>query len=214
MRRCLSAHGGGLKSGDRTFDARRGVVPATGELPTSINVLGGGAVGVEVAQVSATAEGAGLAACADHLSRPTVTSPTGAVMAVTVPAAVFLITVWVIHLRPHQGRTAESVPFVVAVVGTLLARRRSVPERSGRGGHPAAADMRRPHAKAARPRQGASARPSCRLPTAVSGGGAHRVPDQIGCFLGLRDSRGVRGAVDLDRPSLRPAPRRSAPLPG
>ncbi len=70
---------------------------------------------------SATAEGAGLAACADHLTRPTGTSPTGAAMAVTVPAAIFLITVWVIHLRPHRRRTAESVPFVVAVVGIPLA---------------------------------------------------------------------------------------------
>ncbi|RDS64521.1 low temperature requirement protein A [Streptomyces sp. M7] len=70
---------------------------------------------------SATAEGAGLAAYADHLSRPVGSSPTGAAMAVTVPAAIFLTTVWVIHLRPHMRRTAESAPFVVAVVGILLA---------------------------------------------------------------------------------------------
>ncbi|CAM5564710.1 Low temperature requirement protein LtrA OS=Streptomyces glaucescens OX=1907 GN=SGLAU_14575 PE=4 SV=1 [Streptomyces glaucescens] len=42
---------------------------------------------------SAAAEGAGLAAYAEHLSDRTGTSSAGAAMAVTVPAAVFVITV-------------------------------------------------------------------------------------------------------------------------
>ncbi|MGW0816607.1 low temperature requirement protein A [Streptomyces viridiviolaceus] len=70
---------------------------------------------------SATAEGAGLAAYADHLTRHSGASSMGAAMAVTVPAAVFLITVWAVHLRPHQRRTAECIPFVVAAIGILLA---------------------------------------------------------------------------------------------
>ncbi|MFF9760327.1 low temperature requirement protein A [Streptomyces caelestis] len=70
---------------------------------------------------SATAEGAGLAAYADHLTHRTGTSSAGAAMAVTVPAAVFLTTVWAVHLRPHQRRTAECVPFAVAAAGVLLA---------------------------------------------------------------------------------------------
>ncbi|MFF9899202.1 hypothetical protein [Streptomyces longispororuber] len=45
----------------------------------------------------------------------------GAGLAVTVPAAVFLTTVWAIHLRPHQRRAADGVPFAVAAVGVLLA---------------------------------------------------------------------------------------------
>ncbi|MGW0698001.1 low temperature requirement protein A [Streptomyces sp. NPDC002867] len=43
---------------------------------------------------SATAEGAGLAPYADHVTGHTGTSPAVAGAAVTVPAAVFLITVW------------------------------------------------------------------------------------------------------------------------
>ncbi len=70
---------------------------------------------------SATAEGAGLAAYADHLTRPHGTSSVSAALAVTVPAAVFLLTVWAVHLRPHQRRTAEGIPFAVTAVGVLLA---------------------------------------------------------------------------------------------
>ncbi|GGZ03370.1 low temperature requirement protein A [Streptomyces poonensis] len=70
---------------------------------------------------SATAEGAGLAAYADHLTRHHGTSSAGAALAVTVPAAVFLLTVWAVHLRPHQRRAAEGVPFVVTAAGVLLA---------------------------------------------------------------------------------------------
>ncbi|GGL92352.1 membrane protein [Streptomyces fumigatiscleroticus] len=71
---------------------------------------------------SATAEGAGLAAYADHLTRrPGASSAGAAAMAVTVPAAVFLVTVWAVHLRPHQRRTAEGIPFAVTAVGVLLA---------------------------------------------------------------------------------------------
>ncbi|MFI9649501.1 low temperature requirement protein A [Streptomyces sp. NPDC052040] len=70
---------------------------------------------------SATAEGAGLAAYADHVTRHTGASPTAAGAAVTVPAAVFVLTVWVVHLRPHQRSPAERIPFPVAAVGVLLA---------------------------------------------------------------------------------------------
>jgi low temperature requirement protein LtrA len=70
---------------------------------------------------SATAEGAGLAAYADHVTRHTGTSPTAAAAAVTVPAAVFLTTVWGVHLRPHQRSLAERILFPVAAVGVLAA---------------------------------------------------------------------------------------------
>ncbi|WP_329542779.1 low temperature requirement protein A [Streptomyces sp. NBC_01358] len=70
---------------------------------------------------SATAEGAGLAAYADHVTRRTDASPLAAGAAVTVPAAVFLITVWAVHLRPHQRTTAEGIPYPAAAVGILLA---------------------------------------------------------------------------------------------
>ncbi|MEU0804340.1 low temperature requirement protein A [Streptomyces sp. NPDC005970] len=70
---------------------------------------------------SATAEGAGLAAYADHVTRHTGSSPAAAGAAVTVPAAIFLITVWLVHLRPHQRSLAERVPFPLAAVGVLAA---------------------------------------------------------------------------------------------
>ncbi|MFD4941050.1 low temperature requirement protein A [Streptomyces sp. NPDC058239] len=69
---------------------------------------------------SATAEGAGLAAYADHVTRRTDASPLAAGAAVTVPAAVFLITVWAVHLRPHQRTVAEWIPYPVAAVGVLV----------------------------------------------------------------------------------------------
>lgn len=70
---------------------------------------------------SATAVGAGLAAYADHVTRHTGASSPAAGAAVTVPAAVFLITLWAVHLRPHQRNAAERIPYPVAAVGILLA---------------------------------------------------------------------------------------------
>ncbi|MGW8396249.1 low temperature requirement protein A [Streptomyces lydicus] len=76
---------------------------------------------------SATAEGAGLAAYADHVTRHAGASSIAAGAAVTVPAAVFLIMVWVVHLRPHQRNLAERIPFPVAAVGVLAAAWSSAP---------------------------------------------------------------------------------------
>ncbi|MGW2412578.1 low temperature requirement protein A [Streptomyces tubercidicus] len=76
---------------------------------------------------SATAEGAGLAAYADHVTRHAEASSIAAGAAVTVPAAVFLITVWVVHLRPHQRSLVERIPFPVAAVGVLMAAWSSAP---------------------------------------------------------------------------------------
>ncbi|GHB78325.1 membrane protein [Streptomyces viridiviolaceus] len=70
---------------------------------------------------SAAAEGAGLAAYADHLASHTDASSVAPAMTVTVPAAVFLVTVWAVHLRPHQRRAAECLPFAFSAVGILLA---------------------------------------------------------------------------------------------
>ncbi|WP_107056104.1 low temperature requirement protein A [Streptomyces griseus] len=70
---------------------------------------------------SATAEGAGLAAYADHVTRGTDASATAAGAAVTVPAAVFLLTVWAVHLRPHRRRPAEHVPYLATGAAVLTA---------------------------------------------------------------------------------------------
>ncbi|MFK4066573.1 low temperature requirement protein A [Streptomyces sp. NPDC029674] len=68
---------------------------------------------------SAAAEGAGLAAYADHLTGHADTSSTAAGAAVTVPAAVFLLTVWAVHLRPHLKSAAERAPYPVAALALL-----------------------------------------------------------------------------------------------
>lgn len=70
---------------------------------------------------SATAEGAGLAAYADHVTGHGATSALLAGAAVTVPAAVFLITVWAVHVRPHHGGAAERIVFPAAAAGVLAA---------------------------------------------------------------------------------------------
>ncbi|WP_322501258.1 low temperature requirement protein A [Streptomyces rochei] len=70
---------------------------------------------------SATAEGAGLASYADHVTRHTTATSAAAGAAITVPAAVFLLTVWAVQLRPHQKSPAERLLFPVAAVGVLAA---------------------------------------------------------------------------------------------
>ncbi|MFF4487953.1 low temperature requirement protein A [Streptomyces sp. NPDC001544] len=70
---------------------------------------------------AATAEGAGLAAYADHVTRHTGASSPAAGAAVTVPAAVFLVTVWAVHLRPHQARVAERLPYPVTAAALVPA---------------------------------------------------------------------------------------------
>ncbi|MVO87770.1 low temperature requirement protein A [Streptomyces sp. p1417] len=70
---------------------------------------------------SAAAEGAGLAAYADHLTGHAHTSRLAAGAAVTVPAAVFLITVWAVHLRPHLTTAVERAPYPLAALGVLAA---------------------------------------------------------------------------------------------
>jgi low temperature requirement protein LtrA len=70
---------------------------------------------------SATAEGAGLASYADHVTHHTTATSAAAGAAITVPAAVFLLTVWAVQLRPHQKSPAERLLFPVAAVGVLAA---------------------------------------------------------------------------------------------
>jgi low temperature requirement protein LtrA len=69
---------------------------------------------------SAAAVGAGLAVSADQVTHRADAPPQVAGAMVAVPAAVFLLTVWALHLRPHQQRAGESVPFLVAAVLVLL----------------------------------------------------------------------------------------------
>ena len=70
---------------------------------------------------AAAAEGAGLAVYADHITGRTHMSLLVAGAAVTVPAAIFLISVWAVHVRPHQKTRLEQLPFPAAVVLILTA---------------------------------------------------------------------------------------------
>jgi low temperature requirement protein LtrA len=73
---------------------------------------------------AAAAEGAGPAAYADHVTHAagaSALSATVAGAAVTVPAAVFLLTVWAVHLRPHQKTAAEWIPYPSTAVAILAA---------------------------------------------------------------------------------------------
>ncbi|TWV48843.1 low temperature requirement protein A [Streptomyces misionensis] len=68
---------------------------------------------------SAAAVGAGLAVEADQVTHRTGIAPQAAGAMVAVPAAVFLTTVWALHLRPHRRRLAQGVPFLGAAVLVL-----------------------------------------------------------------------------------------------
>ncbi|MFC9247525.1 low temperature requirement protein A [Streptomyces sp. NPDC057136] len=76
---------------------------------------------------SAAAVGAGLAVNADHITHRTDASPTTVAAAVTVPATIFLLTVWALHLRPHQRGAAEQTPFPLAAGLILTATFTPVP---------------------------------------------------------------------------------------
>jgi low temperature requirement protein LtrA len=76
---------------------------------------------------SAAAEGAGLAAYAKLITRRADVPSPAAGVAITMPAAIFLITVWAIHVRPHQRSGAEQLAFPAAAVAVLVAGRSPAP---------------------------------------------------------------------------------------
>src|SRR4029453_8659146 len=72
---------------------------------------------------SAAAVGAGLAATVDHAVGHTELTSTGAGLAVTVPVSVYLLSVWLLHVRykaPGVVR-AGAVPIaIVAILGSSV----------------------------------------------------------------------------------------------
>jgi low temperature requirement protein LtrA len=76
---------------------------------------------------SASAEGAGLAAYAKLITRRADVPSPAAGVAITMPAAIFLITVWAIHVRPHQRGGAEQLAFPAVAVAVLVAGRSPAP---------------------------------------------------------------------------------------
>ncbi|WP_333775601.1 low temperature requirement protein A [Streptomyces sp. IBSBF 3136] len=76
---------------------------------------------------SAAAEGAGLAAYAHVVAGGTETPPAAAGAAVTVPLAIFLVTVWALRVRQHRRGGLAEAAFPVVAVGVLAAARAPAP---------------------------------------------------------------------------------------
>jgi low temperature requirement protein LtrA len=70
---------------------------------------------------SAAAVGAGLAVTVDHQTHHTAVSRTVASLAVAVPVAVFLMSVWALHVRPHRRGVRYNIAFLVAAALVVLA---------------------------------------------------------------------------------------------
>ncbi len=70
---------------------------------------------------SAAAVGAGLAVNVDHATHHTEITATAAGAAVTVPVAVFLLVIYLLHIRPHHALAAHALlmPGTAAVVLAL-----------------------------------------------------------------------------------------------
>ena len=85
---------------------------------------------------SAAAAGAGLAAYAQLLTRSTDV-PSAAGAAVTLPVAIFLVTAWAVHIRPHRQSRVERFAYPGAAIAVLAAARLPAPALAA--GLPAAA---------------------------------------------------------------------------
>jgi low temperature requirement protein LtrA len=68
---------------------------------------------------AAAAVGAGLAVNVDFIHGKAAIGGALAGAAVSVPVAVFMLTVWLLHVRPHHARFGLSFLFPVAIAGVL-----------------------------------------------------------------------------------------------
>jgi len=67
------------------------------------------------------AVGAGLAVNVDYLLGEASIDRQLAAASIAVPVALFLLTVWLLHVRPHHARLGLSLLFPIAIAGVLLA---------------------------------------------------------------------------------------------
>jgi low temperature requirement protein LtrA len=65
---------------------------------------------------SAAAVGSGLAVVVDQVTGHAVISAWGAGATITIPVALYLLAVWVLHLRPHHRASFQLVLFPGAVL--------------------------------------------------------------------------------------------------
>ena len=64
--------------------------------------------------------GAGLAIAVDQEIHPSEISALVSGLAVTIPAAVFLISLWILHVRPHASETLDQVLYPIIALLVLL----------------------------------------------------------------------------------------------
>ncbi|MEV7007874.1 low temperature requirement protein A [Streptosporangium sp. NPDC051022] len=76
---------------------------------------------------SAAAIGAGLSVVIDYDTGHTRIGPFVAAAAVAVPVAVFLLSVWLVHVRPHRHGRMANIDFPVIALLVLLTPLTSVP---------------------------------------------------------------------------------------
>jgi low temperature requirement protein LtrA len=76
---------------------------------------------------SAAAVGAGLALAVDAAGRTGHTGMTTAGLAVCIPAALYVLTVWALHLRRHHTDHVHRWLFPVAALGVLASALSPVP---------------------------------------------------------------------------------------
>jgi len=62
---------------------------------------------------AAAVVGAGLAVNIDHVTTHTALNSIGAAATVTIPVALYLLTLWIFHLRPHQLGTSHTLLFLI-----------------------------------------------------------------------------------------------------
>ncbi|MGF7234026.1 MAG: low temperature requirement protein A [Frankia sp.] len=76
---------------------------------------------------SAAAVGAGLAVNLDRVTHHSEVSRAWAGACVTIPVALFLMSVWALHVRPHPGRATHLPLYLGAILATLAATFTPVP---------------------------------------------------------------------------------------
>ena len=70
---------------------------------------------------AAAVVGAGLAVNIDHVTAHTALSNEGAAATVTIPIALYLLTLWIFHLRPHQIGIYHTLLFLCGATAILAA---------------------------------------------------------------------------------------------
>ncbi|MGP4115259.1 low temperature requirement protein A [Streptomyces sp. 4N509B] len=70
---------------------------------------------------SAAAVGAGIAVTVDHVTHHAHTSETAAAASFTVPVAVYLLVLWLLHVRPHHMGTVHATLFPFTALLVLAA---------------------------------------------------------------------------------------------